>query len=102
MRKSQLEYFSREHSEDESENKSKAKVKPPKRITQEKPIETMEEEVTFFVKGCIKAADTGKQVVPCSFGSTSYFGLCDIGSSINVIPYTLYTKLHDEIYACDL
>lgn len=25
-----------------------------------------------------------------------------MGSSINVIPYTLYTKLHDEIYACDL
>jgi hypothetical protein len=102
VRKMQLEYFSREHFEDENESKSKAKVKPPKRRKQEKPIETMEEEVTCFMKGCIKAADTGKPVVPCSFGSTSYYGLCDIGSSINVIPYTLYTKLHDEIYACDL
>ena len=62
----------------------------------------MEEEVTYFVKGCIKAADISKPIVPCSFGSTSYFGFCDIGSSINVIRYTLYTKLHHEIYACDL
>ena len=73
VRKAQLEYFSREHSEDENENKSKAMVKPQKRRKQEKPIETMEEEVTCFVKGCIKAADTGKPIVPCSFGSTFYF-----------------------------
>ena len=48
----------------------------------------MEEEVTCFVKGCIKAANNGKPMVPCSFGST-YFGLSDIWSSINVISYTL-------------
>lgn len=62
----------------------------------------MEKEVTSFVKGCVKTTDTGKPVVPCSFGRTSYYGLCDMGSSINVIPYTLYIKLRDEIYSCDL
>lgn len=62
----------------------------------------MEKETTTLFKGFIKAKDIGKPVLPCSFGSTSYYGLCDIGSSINVIPYTLYAKIKDEIYSSEL
>ena len=54
------------------------------------------------MKGCVKATDTGKLVVRCSFGSTSYFGLFNIGSSISVVPYTLYAKIYDEISPCTL
>lgn len=57
----------------------------------------MEKGTMSLVKGCIKAKDTGKLVLPCSYGSTSYYGLCDIGSSFNVIPYTLYAKIQDDI-----
>ena len=62
----------------------------------------MEKEVKSFVKGCVKATHTCKLVVPCSAGSTSYYGICDMGSSINVIPYTLYVKIRHEIYFCEL
>ena len=67
-------------------------MKPEEKKRKGKPIETMEKEVTSFVKGRVKAADTGKPVVPCPFGSTSYFGLFNMGSSISVVPYTLYAK----------
>ena len=71
----------------------------------EKPTEAniaiMDKEVTSFVEGC-ECSDIGKPVVPCSFGITSDYGMSDMGSSINVIPYTLYAKLRDEIYSCGL
>lgn len=57
----------------------------------------MEQETTSLLKGCIKAKDAGKPILPCSFGGTSYYSLCDIGSFINVIPYTLYCKIHVDI-----
>lgn len=62
----------------------------------------MEKETTSIFKGCVKAKDTGKRVLPCSFGGTSYYGLCDVGSSINVIPYTFFERIHNAICPINL
>ena len=57
----------------------------------------LDRELTSLVKGCIKVWMQEKPILPCSFGGTSYYGLCDIGFSINVIPYISYGEIHDEI-----
>lgn len=62
----------------------------------------MEKGTTSIVKGCVKAKDMGKPVLPCSFQGTSYYGLCDVGSSTNVIPYTLYERIHNDICQINL
>ena len=49
------------------------------------------------MNGCTEGKDAGKQVLSCSFGSKSYFGLCDPGSPINIIPYSLYAKIYNDI-----
>lgn len=56
-----------------------------------------EKETTFYIIGCMEGRNAGKPVLSCSFGSTSYFGLCDLGSSINIIPYSLYAKIFNDI-----
>ena len=45
----------------------------------------------------IKSREYGKPLLPCSFGETSYYGLCDLGSTINLISNTFYHKILDEI-----
>lgn len=57
----------------------------------------LEKEATSLIKGKTKGKSPGKPVLPCSFGGTSYYGLRDFGSSINVIPYSLYEEIHDNI-----
>ena len=55
-----------------------------------------------MVTGKTEGRSFGGPVLPCSFGGTSYYGLCDLGSSINVIPYELYLKIKNEICAPDI
>ena len=63
----------------------------------------MNEEATKVVIGKTEGRSFGRPVLPCSFGGTSYYGLCDLGSSINVIPYELYLKIKiNEICAPDI
>ena len=65
-------------------------------------VATMEKEVISSVKGRVKAGDTCKPTVRCCFGSTSYNGLCYMGSSTNLIPYTLYVEILDKIYFSEI
>ena len=44
-----------------------------------------------------KAKNVGKPVLPCTFCGSSYYGLCDIGTAINVIPYRFYFSIQDEL-----
>jgi hypothetical protein len=39
----------------------------------------------------------GKPIISCAIVTSSYHGLCDIGASISVIPYTLYLKIKADI-----
>jgi hypothetical protein len=43
------------------------------------------------IKGNI--ARVGKPIISCAIGMSSYHGLCDIGTSISIIPYTLYLEI---------
>ena len=53
----------------------------------------LNEEATKVVTGKTEGRSFGRPVLLCSFRGTSYYGLCDLGSSINVIPYELYLKI---------
>jgi hypothetical protein len=44
----------------------------------------LDSEASQFVEAMIKAKNVGKHVLSCTFGGSSYYGLCDIGSTINV------------------
>ena len=54
-------------------------------------------DATDLIQGKVKDKIVGKPIIPFSFGGTSHYGLCDIGTRINVIPYTLYEKIKDEL-----
>ena len=56
----------------------------------------LDQEATKVVTGKTEGRSFGRPVLPCSFGGTSYYGLCDLGSSINVIPYELYPKIKNK------
>ena len=45
----------------------------------------------------VKAKKCGQHVLPCTFGGSSYYGLCDIGTTINIIPYRFYFGIQDEL-----
>jgi hypothetical protein len=53
------------------------------------------EDATKIVKG--EFARVGKPIIPCAIGTSCYHGLCDIGSSISVIPYSLYLEIKPDI-----
>jgi hypothetical protein len=47
----------------------------------------LDSKASQFVEGMVKAKCVGKTVLPCTFGGSSYYGLCEIGTTVNVIPY---------------
>jgi hypothetical protein len=53
------------------------------------------EDATKIIKG--ESARVGKPIIPCAIGTSCYHGLCDIGSSISVIPYSLYLEIKPDI-----
>ena len=53
------------------------------------------EDATKVIKG--NSANVGKPVISCAIGTSCYHGLCDIGSSISVIPYSLYLEIKPDI-----
>ena len=57
----------------------------------------LDSEALQFVEGMVKAKNVGKPVLPCTFGGSSYYGLCDIGTTVNVIPYRFYFSIQDEL-----
>jgi hypothetical protein len=50
-------------------------------------IVKLDEEASRLVKGKVKAGNIGKPMLPCTFGGSSHYGLCDLGTAINVISY---------------
>jgi hypothetical protein len=57
----------------------------------------LESEASQFVEGMVKGKNVGKPVLPCTFGGSSYYGLCDIRTTVNVIPYRFYFSIQDEL-----
>jgi hypothetical protein len=44
-----------------------------------------------------KAKNVGKHILHCTFGGSSHYGLCDLGTAVNVVPYELYMEIQDEL-----
>jgi hypothetical protein len=70
-------------------------------INAECNIEEFNPTTTDLVLDKVKAKIVGKHILPFSFGGTSHYGLCDIGTGINVIPYTLYNHIKEEFELAD-
>ena len=66
-----------------------------KQLNEEDPVDDLCEDATKIIRG--NSAKVGKPIISCSIGTSSYHGLCDIGSSISVIPYSLYLEIKPDI-----
>src|SRR3954469_13742566 len=45
---------------------------------------------------------SGTPVVSVKIGEHNYYGLCDLGSSVSAIPFTLYQEIMHEIQPCEI
>ena len=60
------------------------------------------EATTNIVRQDRSAKIVGTPVVSVKIGDHCYYGLCDIGASASVIPYTIYQEIKREIGPCEL
>ena len=49
-----------------------------------------------------KAQFLGTPVVSVKIGEHNYYGLCDLGSSVSAIPFSLYQEIMHEIQPCEI
>jgi hypothetical protein len=74
----------------------KPKVSIIKELNEENPQEVyLCDDATKVIKG--NTTRVGKPIISCAIGNFSYHGLCDIGASIRIIPYTLYLEIKPDI-----
>jgi hypothetical protein len=57
----------------------------------------LDTEASQFVEGKVKDKKVGKPILPSTFGESSYYGLYDIGTVVNVIPSGFYLDIQDEV-----
>ncbi|KAK1605149.1 hypothetical protein QYE76_028822 [Lolium multiflorum] len=60
------------------------------------------EDASNIVSHPNKSRKTSVPMLSVRIGDHCYYGLCDIGASISVIPYELYTEIMHEIGSCEL
>ena len=67
-----------------------------KELSEEDPCDVyLCEDSTKVIKGNTTKVD--KPIISVAIGTSCYHGLCDIGASINVIPYALYLEIKPNI-----
>src|SRR4051812_22381561 len=49
-----------------------------------------------------KGPISGTPVVSVKIGDHNYYGLCDLGSSVSAIPFSLYQDIMHEIWPCEI
>ena len=57
---------------------------------------------TNIVTAKNKGPISGTPVVSVKIGDHNYYGLCDLGSSVSAIPFTLYQEIMHEIQPCEI
>ena len=66
----------------------KYQVSVIKQLNEEEPCDVyLCEDSTKVIQG--KPTKVGKPIISCAIGTSCYHGLCDIGASISVIPYSI-------------
>src|SRR3954471_4238304 len=85
------------------------KVKPHVAMVKDLVTSDIEESTISFcvvstniVTSKNKGPISGTPVVYVKIGDHNYYGLCDLGSSASVIPYSLYQEIMGEISPCEL
>ena len=41
----------------------------------------LDTETSTYVQGKVKATNIGKPILPCTFGGSSHYGLCNLGTA---------------------
>src|SRR4051812_39975345 len=57
---------------------------------------------TNIVTAKNKGPISGTPVVSVKIGDHNYYGLCDLGSSVSAIPFSLYQEIMREILPCEI
>src|SRR3954467_4383154 len=57
---------------------------------------------TNIVTARNKGPISGTPVVSVKIGDHNYYGLCDLGSSVSAIPFTLYQEIMQVIQPCEI
>ena len=83
------------------------KVEPSVAMVKDLLVENLDGHVIYFVGEAARIAKpdgkdkhrpvVGMPVVSVKIGDHCYHGLCDIGASVSVIPYTLYQEIMNDI-----
>ncbi|KAK1609849.1 hypothetical protein QYE76_033522 [Lolium multiflorum] len=91
------------------EPEEQIKVEPAVAIVKDLVTENVEdghiifcEDASNIVSHPNKSRKASVPVLSVRIGDHCYYGLCDIGASISVIPYELYTEIMHEIGSCEL
>ena len=85
------------------------KVKPQIAMVKDLVTSDIEESTISFcavasniVTARNKGPISGTPVVFVKIGNHNYYGLCDLGSSVTAIPFTLYQEIMHEIQPCEI
>src|SRR3954462_8782752 len=85
------------------------KVKPQVAMVKDLVTSDIEESIINFcvvstniVTAKNKGLISGTHVVSLKIGDHNYYGLCDLGSSVNAIPFSLYQEIMHEIQPCEI
>src|SRR3954470_20058090 len=85
------------------------KVKPQVAMVKDLVTSDIEESTISFcavstniVTAKNKGPISGTPIVSFKIGDHNYYGLCDLGSSVNAIPFSLYQEIMHEIQPCEI
>src|SRR3954469_5689646 len=85
------------------------KVKPQVALVKDLVTSDIEESIISFcfvstniVTPKNKDPISGTPVVSIKIGNHNYYGLCDLGSSVSAIPFSLYQEIMHEIQPCEI
>ena len=88
---------------------SRIKVKPQVAMVKDLVTSDIEESIIIFcavstniVTAKNKWPISGTPVVSVKIGNHNYYGLCDLGSSVSAIPFSLYQEIMHEIQPCEI
>src|SRR3954464_8674526 len=98
-------------------NKNRRTTKPEDTIKVQPQVAMVKDLVTSNIENstisfCVVATNivtarnkgpiSGTPVVSVKIGDHNYYGLCDLGSSVSGIPFTLYQEIMHEIQSCEI
>src|SRR4051812_39787869 len=84
-------------------------VKPQVALVKDLVTSDIEESIISFcgvstniVTAKNKGPISGTPIVSVKIGDHNYYGLCDLGSSVSAIPFSLYQEIMHEIQPCEI